>query len=202
MIFQSKVHAYSFGFSAKCGSTSICRWLLAAEYGLEFDGDVHVGAKSFAGSDQPGRFKLSVVRDPVERLMSVYHNKIANPENRYYYREGMSLDSFVDMVAVEVGSEWCDVHWVPQHRSVEASDVILPLWRLGEGLLWMEERFSLPPWSDRLGIRRPPRRDRVRSYPDPTRRQWELINEIYRRDMEIFEAASTRGGHLYPLSKP
>lgn len=84
-------------------------------------------ADAMAALSDPGRFRFTIVRDPVARTVSAWADKIAGRKpqlkrlNRYLGRESdaeVSLDDFIVQLATDPGALDLDRHWRPQRREI------------------------------------------------------------------------------------
>jgi len=199
--FVSHSKKFMFLSVSKNACTSLKQLLYRLELGRDFhnaDGkDIHNfwGFQAREGvlidrRDQhqlaryPDYVRFAVLRDPVARFMSTYHNKVAYPPAPHvFYRrnglEGMALDPFLD-VAEQVlrirDPLQIDEHLRPQSCFYQPDDVryIVPI-----GLLdaFLDREF---------GVRNVPRINTVtgvRTVPDAA--QTARIRRMYRNDYRI-----------------
>lgn len=131
-----------------------------------------------------GYRRFAVYRDPVERFMSMYHNKVLSPPRPHYFFEtfglqGMALDPFLDAVEEILGIAnplHIDEHIRPQSRYYLPEDIdhIVPIDRL-DGFLM-----------NQFGIRSQPRANRTDTLVvQPNREQRARICHLYHEDYEL-----------------
>ena len=153
----------------------------------------------------PGLFAFAFVRNPWERLVSCYRDKIGGEVDGFTFFTvrpgvadclarfdaffgGMSFEEFVRAVA-SIDDEEADTHFRSQHTFVTSGDGRLALdfigryERLAEDFRVVEERLGLPVVElPRLQATREPKRY-ADFYTDETR---QIVAERYGRDLELF----------------
>jgi len=128
--------------------------------------------------------RFAVLRDPVDRFMSTYHNRVAYPPAPHvFYRrnglEGMGLEDFLDVAARVLKIRdplHMDEHLRPQSACYDPADVhhIVPIACLDA---FLEREF---------GLRRVPRLNRVTApRVAPSTEQVARIRRLYRADYRI-----------------
>lgn len=108
----------------KCGSHSLLTWLRAVIMNTSFeeaeDKNIH---RVMFGLSHNGWIKgdsILVMRDPVDRLVSCYFNKISNPlcnnpkHKNQLYIEGLTLEGFIDKLGSDDKFLHENSHWIPQ----------------------------------------------------------------------------------------
>jgi hypothetical protein len=128
--------------------------------------------------------RFAVYRDPVERLLSAYADKIppGSVGADYFVKRGMvgmALDPFLDVVEQVVSLRdplLMDEHLRPQHLCFSPGDVefVVPIEHLTH---FLEQRFGVMPKRRFNAGRTKP--------PEISDRQRDRIRELYRRDYEI-----------------
>jgi sulfotransferase famil protein len=153
----------------------------------------------------PGLFAFSFVRNPWDRLVSCYRDKIRGEVDGYTYFTirpgvanclarfdgfvaGMSFDEFVRTVAA-IPDEDADAHFRSQHTFVTndegrlAVDFVGRYERLAEDVRVVEQRIGLPPIElPRLQVARAPV-SYAAFYTAETQR---IVADRYERDLELF----------------
>jgi chondroitin 4-sulfotransferase 11 len=153
----------------------------------------------------PGLFAFAFVRNPWDRLVSCYRDKIRGEVDGFTYFTirpgvanclarfdafvaGMSFDQFVHAVA-SIPDDDADAHFRSQHTFVSGDDGQLAIdfvgryERLADDVWRIEQRLGLPPLAlPRLQAARTPA-DFSAFYTAETRR---LVARRYERDVELF----------------
>ena len=101
---------------AKCGSTAFYRWLYQVIFHKDYDSQIPVRdldnnqlwgnlfkrrvpgkylVQNFSSSTNSPWFKLAIIRDPVERLLSAYRSKVSCPDKEYRRDEFIEGTSYV-----------------------------------------------------------------------------------------------------------
>jgi hypothetical protein len=135
-------------------------------------------------SRYPDYLRFVVYRDPVDRFMSLYHNKVLWPPHPHFYYtemrlEGLALDPFLDVVeeALQIRNPlYIDEHMRPQARCCTREDVdyIVPIKSLTDFL------------RDKLDVAYMPQRNQHQGVKIvPTQTQVERIRALYREDYDI-----------------
>ncbi|MBT4522321.1 MAG: sulfotransferase family 2 domain-containing protein [Halieaceae bacterium] len=125
-LIVSDQHRYVWFKVRKCGSTSITEVL--PKPARDF------ATRDYKASDYPGYFKFSFVRNPYDRLLSNYLNKIKGQRREDIragylknldFWEGMSFDDFAYQVC-DLPDDKCDRHYKSMHKvfDVEGVDFI------------------------------------------------------------------------------
>ncbi len=153
----------------------------------------------------PGLFTFAFVRNPWDRLVSCYRDKIGGEVDRYTYFTiragvancfarfdaiiaGMSFDEFVGAVA-SISDEEADAHFRSQYTFLANDDGHITLdfvgrfERLTEDFRWIQDQLGLPMTElSRLQVAGKPRKY-VDFYTRETR--W-IVAKRFREDIEMF----------------
>ena len=136
---------------------------------------------TFDSSKYVEGLKVAIYRDPVDRLVSVYTDKVLNPDKRSSLCKTLmdnnihSLDSLIDYVSIP--ENLGERHLKPQYKYIEESyplDLIVPLESLSK---WVKEEVHLFPFIA----------NRSKFKYVPNKEQIERIREIYAEDYKILK---------------
>jgi len=152
------------------------------------------GARSILYKDY---FHFTFVRNPYDRLVSCYANKVVRPElyerragpfSRMFgelgYRE-MSFGDFVQFVT-RVPNKHCDNHFVPQHRllNLDVLDFIGRFESFNQDFLYVRKQIGVSDDTPQLQKMNASRHDPYQGYYDDKLRR--MVARKYARDLEIF----------------
>ena len=179
-------HTLKIGFVTipKTASTSIVAALMAAD-----GADVrNMTAEQVDAAKQnvpaPAGYAIyAVVRNPYDRLVSVWQNKVHKPHKpqtillRMGFREGMSFPDFVRMVRAK--GTGCNPHLYPQHDFLSGTDAALLRYErlAAEWLALMAEHPGLP----ELPCMNASAHKSYREYYDAETQ--EIVGSMYARDL-------------------
>lgn len=200
--YEHKLQRYAIAFNAKCGCTTIGKWILSQQNHKIVE--ISPWGKYY-GNNTTDKFisvgyRVGIIRDPVDRLVKVFMNKISNPENPNYYNKYLSFDQFINYVDENISSHKDNLrqvneHWRPQWLAIRGCDKVYDLSNLTLALVELENKFDLFKCAEDL-------EDvyKTQSKGDydlgqytygpkitPTKEQIEKIQSIYARDCRLSE---------------
>jgi len=183
-ITQSDQQKYVWYRTAKCGTRSILEFLrnntqiFTDDSGLDFD------------ESWNEYFKFAIVRNPWDRLVSCWKNKIEVPIVYNYYYEALGVShpkslSFADFIRrLNAGALYTDRHWTPLHSLIKLDSVDF-IGRFEN----LQEDFDIV--CDKIGISQQqlPHKNKTKHrhyteyYDDETR---QIVADKYAKDIEYF----------------
>lgn len=183
--------------NCKCGTESLLTWcrqvLKGWDHGKAVSRNIHARMRPAIHGGMIYGNVLFVVRDPVHRFVSCYYNKIGNADERRYFRKGVTLHQWSEMLLTKK-YRFSNEHWIPQsHMLPRIHDQrkmrLVPLPDVEKFLQQLMRRAEAPcPSLVNDSTRNPRRYDRT---PE------ELVNEeilgnlrrAYREDFILFDRA-------------
>lgn len=225
----SRRHGYAFLGSPKCGNTTIKALLWRAEHRAggypQLDDELYVHTRqvdpdspflSFYNTPdfaevmmQPGRLFFTIVRNPYDRVVATYLGVAEQPyADIHMPRLGLPAEprpSLVEFLRAVRGQKWKrrDMHWMPLSTLLAPDEIAYDTILRTESLLadFAELLPRLIPGATaddlRLGSQPESARRSVRFTPQAV----ELVQDIYRRDFELFGYDPDPGERLDALEE-
>ena len=176
----------------KTGSTSL-HYSFSEKLGGRYDSQsgspaiYHIYAEDiryFVGSSWQDYYSCAVVRNPYDRLVSLFHDF---KSNRGFIKAG----SFDDFVLNKLKQNWIhDIHFKPQIEFVTDRDgtlIIDDVFRFEDGVQeifsYLCGRLSLP--LGKVGHARKGKRDEFTKYYS-NKKVIDIVNSVYEKDFELF----------------
>jgi hypothetical protein len=134
---------------------------------------------------------LAVWRDPVERFISWYRDKVAHPYQRYIFLTALAVDNdidrciqFLEFELSKTQSEWIDEHLRPHHRyyNPEQIDVLVDM-------------KDLNAYLESIGIEQDNQKTNTSAKKSElvvTDEQKQRIKELYQGDYDMYEQMKSK----------
>lgn len=170
--------------ACKCACTTLS-WLCVEHKGAKHVKNPHIDAKGYV-YHQKNRKLFMVYRDPVDRFVSYYWNKIVSRKEIFYpalqeYTEIHSIDELID--AIEKDFAQNEPYYQEQHTRklvdfypIEDVDIIVPIEYLDD---FLKENGIIPP---------PHQNVSKKEKPILTQNQIERIKHLYEEDYELLNS--------------
>jgi hypothetical protein len=187
-ITQSDTQKYVWFRTAKCGTSSLLHF-------LKINTEIGVDGNSLAFDENwKDYFKFAIVRNPWDRLLSCWKNKIEMPwreSERAYYYKVLGLDLLKDITFAEFIRRlnddkllYADKHWAQLHSLIDLDsiDFIGRLENLQEDFNTICDKIGIP--QQQLPHENKSEHKHYTEYYDEETKQ--IIAEKYAKDIEMF----------------
>jgi hypothetical protein len=189
------------------------KWYDEIETGLQVDKNIESVLKD------PTYFKFTFVRNPYDRLLSAWKNKIDNPDKEPDGREGnrqrrkiskngerVSFEEFVNLLYEQRdSSSLFDKHWAPQHCLLLLPfidyDFIGKIENFNDDFEYVLKKIDAKPeiiQQISMRINQTPRTRRNDFYTDDLR---DKVYEIYEKDFELFGYQKELSDSSFPCER-
>lgn len=105
--------------NCKCGTESLLTWcrqvLKGWDYEKSVSPNIHNRMRPAIHEGTIYGPTLFIVRDPIHRFVSCYFNKIGNPDEKRYFKEGLSLLQWAERLQNRK-YRFANEHWRPQSQ--------------------------------------------------------------------------------------
>lgn len=114
-----KENRFMFLASRKCGTQSVCRYLLKKRCIVRKDSPIthRRKVKRYSNEDIVNIFKFTIVRNPYERVVSAFHALQQYSQKKNKVPANMSFQTFVKTILAKEGTNY-DIHFEPQYPNI------------------------------------------------------------------------------------